>query len=130
MAGASRVRLGHPALLQPPSLCLTPAPGTSSEFATSSLPLQLITHLADNERVLGVHYLGPHAGEIIQVGVKSEVWHVWCGDGMGGTTPPQGVGRALREGSACRHPRGGRLLPFALLCLLYDLGLPALAEPF
>ncbi|KAJ9522967.1 hypothetical protein QJQ45_023766 [Haematococcus lacustris] len=37
---------------------------------------KLITHLADNERVLGVHYLGPNAGEIVQglaIAVKAGV---------------------------------------------------------
>lgn len=28
---------------------------------------KLITHTPDSERVVGVHYLGPHAGEITQV---------------------------------------------------------------
>lgn len=33
----------------------------------NSVFCKLITHTAEQERVVGVHYVGPNAGEIIQV---------------------------------------------------------------
>lgn len=44
--------------------------------ADNSVFVKLITNTADNERVVGAHYLGPNAGEIIQVGVQEG----WVGD--------------------------------------------------
>lgn len=62
---AARERFGDDALEVYHSN-FTPLEWTVSHRETNACYIKVLVNLADNERVVGVHYLGPNAGEVMQ----------------------------------------------------------------